>query len=316
MDIHNIKNSRRINKITNVLDEALDLLKSHKFNDLQPAILDDIQADMIDECIKLCRKGLKQEFEPIRTIHHLSCTGGTLITKCIAAMPNVMVLNEVDPLSTIDFNAEKPKFSPTDMLSLVRQGNQNVSENLLISLFLQNLQLLRDELGLIGKRLLLRDHSHSHFLRGPRVDKRPTLLSILSKHFETASILTIRDPVDCYLSLKKNGWIHFKPNTFDEYCRRYIVFLEKYKSIRVFRYEDFVDNPYAIMAKMCEELKFFHTEIFINTFDTFKFAGDSGRTGSIINRRPRRNYDASFLKEANLSINYSNLVSKLKYEHL
>jgi hypothetical protein len=151
-----------LRSLSSVLDEALSLLDGQGPRTEQHAVAEAVQPSLFEQCIELCRQGA-QELEPIRTIHHLSCTGGALITKCLAAMPNVMVLNEVDPLSTMRFRPENPIFTPTDMLALVRQGNHRVSEELLISLFIQDLQMLRKELSSVGKRLLLRDHNHSHF---------------------------------------------------------------------------------------------------------------------------------------------------------
>ncbi len=47
--------------------------------------------------------------QPIRIIQHLSCTGGTLISKFLAAMPNVVLLNEVNPLSQLHLDPQ-PRF--------------------------------------------------------------------------------------------------------------------------------------------------------------------------------------------------------------
>ena len=35
----------------------------------------------------------------IHTVHHLACTGGTVISKCLAAMPKVALVSEVNPLN-------------------------------------------------------------------------------------------------------------------------------------------------------------------------------------------------------------------------
>ena len=39
--------------------------------------------------------------QPYRVLHHMACTGGTLISRCLATMPNVVLLSEIDPLSAI-----------------------------------------------------------------------------------------------------------------------------------------------------------------------------------------------------------------------
>ena len=35
----------------------------------------------------------------LRSIHHLACTEGTLISKCIASMPDVALISEVNPMN-------------------------------------------------------------------------------------------------------------------------------------------------------------------------------------------------------------------------
>ena len=69
--------------------------------------------------------------EPIRTIHHFACTGGTLISKCIATMPNTQMLSEVDPLSTM-LQSKKPKFALTDIIILMQQSTRGIESGLII----------------------------------------------------------------------------------------------------------------------------------------------------------------------------------------
>ena len=42
-----------------------------------------------------------------RAIHHFACSGGTVISKCVAAMPHVALLSEVNPLNR--FGADPPE---------------------------------------------------------------------------------------------------------------------------------------------------------------------------------------------------------------
>jgi len=37
----------------------------------------------------------------IHTLHHLACTGGTVLSKCLAAMPRVALVSEVNPLNRL-----------------------------------------------------------------------------------------------------------------------------------------------------------------------------------------------------------------------
>lgn len=303
-----------LQSLADVLDEALCLLEAHGAAINPSTSAATIQPSLFEQCIELCRQVGAREAEPIRTIHHLSCTGGTLMTKCLAAMPNVTVLNEVDPLSKIQFNPEKPNFSPTDMLALVRQGDHRVSDDLLIQLFLQNLKILRSELAATGKRLLLRDHSHSHFLMDRSVKKRVSVLSMVAGQFATHSVVTVRNPLDSFLSLSKLGWETFQPFTFDEYCMRYMQFLDAYNGIPIFKYEDFVNEPVMRMEQICTALRLTYSPGFTETFDVFKFSGDSGRSGMAIKPRARRPYDSAFLEEVKTSDSYQLLAKRLGYE--
>lgn len=303
-----------IQQLAEVLDEALHLFESGRAANEQALTSYSVQPSLFEQCIELCKQGAIRDVEPIRTIHHLSCTGGTLITKCLAAMPNVMVLNEVDPLSTMANRAGKPTFSPTDMVALVRQGNRNVSEELLIKLFLENLKFLHGEFGAVGKRILLRDHSHSHFLHGDTLPKRPSLLAMVAREFATRSVVTVRDPVDSFLSVQNLGWLRFfKPSTFDEYCRRYLAFLDAYEDVPIVRYEDFVNDPPRVIFDICQILGLKYSDMFMETFDTFQLSGDSGRSSNVIEARPRRAYDAQFISAVNESLYYSKLIRRLGY---
>lgn len=293
------------------LDEVRSLLNNKKCSDDSCVAGDDVQTSSYGSSTSILGKSI---LEPIRTVHHLSCTGGTLMTKCLAAMPNVMVLNETDPLSTLLTNVDKPVFTPSDVISLVRQGDPGVSIRLLSRLFSNNLDVIFQEMSLLGKRLLIRDHSHSQYLTGSEVESRPSVLEIIGDKFKIKSLVTVRDPVDSYISLRKSGWIHYEPATFDEYCRRYLLFLESYQSLELFRYEDFIYNPLEQVEKMCRELDLQYSDLFIDTFDAFSFSGDSGRTGSKILQRPKRKIDKVLFKECEESENYFKLIKRLGYD--
>jgi hypothetical protein len=49
----------------------------------------------------------------VRTLHHVACSGGTLISRCLAALPDVVVLSELNPT-----NRHGPVFNPSHPLAL------------------------------------------------------------------------------------------------------------------------------------------------------------------------------------------------------
>jgi hypothetical protein len=250
----------------------------------------------------------------VRTLHHFSCTGGTLIAKCLAAQPNVVVFNEVDPRSKMGLSqTETSAFTPRDIISLLHQSASGSDERLIDEVFLADLQLIGREYAMGSRKLLLRDHSHSAYLTGAEPRDGPSLRAILCRRFLVRSVVTVRNPIDSYLSLLHNGWVHFKPATFEEYCCRYMRFLDDHADVPVLRYEDFVEAPQRVMQRMCHALDLPFCDDFPTVFARFKFSGDSGRSGDVIEPRTRREYSTEFRHEVLSSATFAALARRLGY---
>lgn len=307
-------NPRLLDDLRSTLHEALDALGADDTRSKRAPPQREIPPDLFRECIELCDRPGRVTVEPVRMIHHAACTGGTLIVKCLAAMPNVLVLNEIDPFSPLGFDPGNPNFRPSDLLALLREGDNYVDEALLEKLFLESFRVLHHETSMEGRRLVLRDHSHSHFFTGEQVRARPTFRTFLASTYRTVSVVTVRDPVDSYLSLVESRWLHFTPATFDEYCRRYHAFLDAYADEPLVRYEDFVADPAAVARGICDELELEFATTFTDTFDSFRFSGDSGRRGAVIEARPRKVMNDAFVEEVRASEAYVSLARRLGYE--
>jgi hypothetical protein len=228
-------------------------------------------------------------------------------------MPNTQLLSEVDPFNTPVKAPAKPQFAPTDMVTLMRQSTRGTSHELIAELFLNNLEVIHRQTMNSGLRLVLRHHAHSHYCRGNEVQDRPDLRTLVSSKFPVLSLVTVRDPIDSYLSLKANGWVHFTPATFDEYCRRYLAFIRAYEGVPIIRFEDFVNDPENEMAKICELLDLPFNPDFRDLFSVYRITGDSGRSGLVIESRPRRLVDAALASEIETSDCYQLLRSMLGY---
>lgn len=304
-----------VGQLTAVLDEALTLLRESSYAG-EPFANDknDTPASLLDQCLDLCAQHeAVVASEPIRTIHHFACTGGTLISKCIATMPNTQMLSEVDPLSTM-LQSKKPRFAPTDLITLMQQSTRGVESRLLLDLFLNNLKIIYSESIRLGQRLILRDHAHSHFCLGAGIPDRPNFRQIVTTKFDTLSLVTVRHPLDSFLALESMGWLNLSPRTFDEYCKRYIAFLHAYEGVPIIRYEDFVSTPNDTMNKVCEFLKIPFNDQFTNLFSVISLTGDSGRNGTIIESRSRRPVNQHLSEEVKVSVNYQALREILSYE--
>ena len=247
----------------------------------------------------------------MRTVHHLACTGGTRISRGIAAMPNTSVLSEVDPLSPM---FPRSSFNPTDLISLSRQGRQPVENAKLVQIFLAGLRVLHDQYRAQGRMLVLRDHSHSHFSYGETIPDRPDMREMLGADFHVLPLVSVRHPLDSLLSLIENGWFRLSPATLEEYARRYLVFLEHYKDVDILRYEDFVKSPESRMRQACEQLDLPYSADFETIFPVITLSGDSGRKSNVIRMRPRRDVPSDIAAQAAESGSYQILCDQLGYD--
>ncbi len=290
------------------LEVAIDMLK-----DYADAPLDDDAhlPSLLKQCESLSKAPIRPE--PVRTIHHFACTGGTLISKCLAVMPNVMVLSEIDPLSPLISLPKTPVFAPTDLIYGARRALHPLTDNATIDVFKASLQALYDALEKQGTYLCLRDHAHSQFCTDAIGENRPTLDEMVSGILPVKSVVTVRHPLESFLSLINNKWQHFSPFTIEEYASRYLQFLDRYTGVPLHRYEDFVESPDTILRKICDELALPFVEGAESMHQLVSLSGDSGRKSVKISARPRRPVPADLEAQTKRSKSYNELCARLEY---
>jgi hypothetical protein len=308
--------NRPVEKLVATLDDALGLLEAFSPPGVSVPVAGVSPASLLEHCLELCEQRGAVEPEPVRLVHHFACTGGSLICKCLAAMPSAQVLSEVDPLSPLGHDPEKLRFAPTDMVTLMRQSTRGTSAELSVAMFLRGLAAIHAEATLMGQRLVLRDHAHSHFCVGTAIPDRPSLREIVASALPVLSVVTVRHPVDSFLSLTANRWLHFQPATFDEYCGRYLAFLRAYEGVPRVRYEDFVAQPRETMRALCALLRLPYLDQFVELFTAFRMTGDSGRGGNVIESKPRRALEESQAREWRASSRFRELAAELRYDAL
>ena len=250
---------------------------------------------------------------PLGLVHHFACSGGTLISKCIASMPNVCLLSELDPLSAHGFDPTRPDFAPTDILRHLRYARTDTPADVVQETYLSALDTAYSLLGRSGRQIVIRDHTHSHYCTHADIDSRPTHLEIIQDRFDVRPILTVRNPVDSYISLQENGWIMHHPPNFDEYCRRYLRFLDDHRDVPLYKYEDIIASPRPMLQAICSEMQIDYDDGFEAVISVIPLTGDSGRMGTRISHRPPKPRPASLLKEMDDSSHYSDLISRLAY---
>ncbi|NQZ87259.1 MAG: hypothetical protein HRT54_06730 [Colwellia sp.] len=295
------------------LDDAVELLENSGIVEKNTVVLQNTLDPLIDtksllsRCEWLCESYTNTK-PTIRIIHHLACSGGTLFSKCISAMPNVYLLSEAHPFSDLRTNKSKPSYTPSDISMLTKHAGIPNQRALAVKLFKSAIDEVYKHVTNMGGTLVLRDHTHSDFNTNEVIPAKSVLIKLLEEDYNIASVLTIRNPIDSYASLIKNGWLHFEPSTFDEYCRRLLLLIESFEQNKIFKYEDFLANPQEQMLAITQALDLSFDDSFEYIFGMFSVTGDSGRSGDIIGERERI-VSAEVLEESLTSIHYQKLVS-------
>lgn len=243
------------------------------------------------------RFGILWRPREIASIHHLASTGGTIISKCIAAMPGVYLLSELHP-----FRANRPQFDPMAVAAQFQAKYGALSDNEMRAAFTAQVAVVARCAGRTRRNLVLRDHAHSDFCV-PDAPMRPTLLeTLLRAGYQVHAVVTIRDPVESYLSMLQEGW---RGLGFDEYCQRWIAFLECYRGRPVYRYEDFCDDPGQQVASLCRDLHVSFDPGFSSRIRDQKLTGDSGRRSDEIGARTAKPIPPELLRDIRTSPAYA-----------
>lgn len=301
------------------LDSAIDTIE--KFENLEKKKLDiptlpETYADaqsLLDRCESVSNK-YKSAKPKIRIIHHLACSGGSLISKCISSMPNVYLLSEVHPYADRQRKQrQQPLFSPQDIVSLADYAGVPMHKSLSEKIFLASIKSLHEHVDLYGGYVVIRSHSHTDYCSGEAINSSP-IVKILADFFDVQSVATLRNPIDSYLSLKKNNWLHFTPSTFDEYCRRVGFFIEEFGVENILTYDSFIVDPLLKMDTICEKLEIPFSDSFLDIFDAFKVTGDSGRKSDRIEAKSRRPMSETFIKEISNSKNFESICNKINVD--
>ena len=127
---------------------------------------------LLDRCEQIvANRNVKPQ---LRIIHHLACSGGTLVSKCLAALPNIYLLSELHPTTTLHQGGGKPKFLPADVTTQSRYANVPHIDTLAWKLFVSNIIQTYEHIGQYSGTLIIREHTHSDYCVGEDFsDQRP-----------------------------------------------------------------------------------------------------------------------------------------------
>lgn len=300
-------------QLLEAIEDALTMLDAYRTDTREVGELAAPLPGLLRQCEELCAQIGPP---PVRTLHHLASSGGTVISKCIAAMPNTILLSEIDPLSKIEVGRAEG-FAPTDLLLHLRRNIRAIPEQTLVKVFQAGLVALHKDLTACGQPLVLRDHAHSQFGTDEDPFARPTLREIIAEVLPLRSVVTLRHPLDAFLSMNHSvetlRWRRFHPFTLEEYAGRVLNFLARHDDVPVVLYEDFVADPDAALRRICTHLELTYSPVAVEVTSAVHLSGDSGRTGHVIARRARRPIPDEIAAQRDSSPTYGALCARFGY---
>lgn len=245
------------------------------------------------------------------TIHNVAASGGSICSQFVAACSNSLLVSEIAPSGWLlhphpDNRQYLHGFKPGRPLdhALLNSG-KDLSPELKLKYFGYQLEITLLHAHELGKNVLLREHNHSTF---PFHDQatRAELLPFLSSWLNSVSlniplkqwrpILTVRHPLDSFLSAREKGWheeyLQNGTNTFDSYClgllRMQQSFADQHKAL-VLRYEDLCSDSGSFLSHLSDGLGCsFFTQPTSSDISSVAVTGKSGRQSPHICLRERQ----------------------------
>lgn len=225
----------------------------------------------------------------IRIIHHWACSGGTIICRSIANLQNVVLLSEVHPYAYLRLIKPEPSYTPTDLIQQLCLPHNEADPVFCLAAWRGAITALAKKVADNNKVLVLRSHSHIDFFTGAQPETEHCITRILRDIHVTNALLTVRHPLDSWISIQRMSWDrHFRFGTFEEFCLRAIILVQASVGLPVVRYEEFTLNPDEGLKAVCINLNINLDTTQSSAFDLVRLSGDSGRSSNQIQPRNRR----------------------------
>ncbi len=250
---------------------------------------------------------------PIRILHQMARSGGTVISRCIGAMRDVVLLSEIHPDA---FHHYHPLSQAADWYQLF--SAEEVSEIVRVADPLNTIRIIAGRCAELGQHLVIREWSHWDYIGTPycRPAFRSTLSEILAPHFELRRIATVRHPLDQWLSLTRlfpaMGELDLSKTMRG--CR---AFAKMADAVGFHRYEDFVADPDRGLSLICEQIKLPFDASYRNAWQTNdKVTGDihGNRAGDRIQVLPRQPVPDDLRGPIERIADYQTILNVLNYQ--
>lgn len=264
---------------------------------------------------------IDKEQSPIRILHHWACSGGTIISRSIANQHNVVLLSEVHPLAYLRLTEPCANYSPTDIIQQLSLQQNGRDPSLCIAAWQGAVLNLNATLTERSQSLILRSHSHVDFFCGGLASRTPMISRSLKGQVPLIELLSVRHPLDSWLSILQKGWNkQLHTNDLETFCSRALNMLQGCEGMSWIRYEEFTLKPNELLKEINNFLQLRGAKNHTYNLKNIKLSGDSGRSSDIIGMRPRQLVPNKELKQIDEALskgirsNYIRLCHQLGYK--
>jgi hypothetical protein len=253
----------------------------------------------------------KKNLKPIVIMLSYARSGGTLLNRCIASLPNTLVLSEinVEALCPSSCNTIKEQAKKWYNLELKSEG------------FIENIEEIYKYCISKNLTLVIRDWIFGSFVPSKYNHFKPSkslaTLDAISMVFSVIPFAFVRNSIDVWLSLQASPRTFYDKNL--EFLYEFTKSLTNNK-IKFFKYEDFCKNPIKEMKKICSYTEINYSNLFLNYADFKNVTGDTdlpehsrGIEQGKIDLLPRRKSLNLFSDEINLKTRANEINQILKY---
>lgn len=208
--------------------------------------------------------------KPIIVMLSYARSGGTLLNRCIASMPNIIMLSEVNVEALCPSSCNTIKDQVKEWYGIILKSDG----------FIENIKELYSYCLTTGLILAVRDWTFGSFVpsRYNNFEPSKTLatLNAVSRYFPVKPFALVRDSIDIWLSLNASPRTFYDKNL--EYLYEFVTSVIDHK-IKIFRYEDFCKDPVEVMHSICDYAGMEYSDQFKSFSNYFKVTGDIDMPG-------------------------------------
>jgi len=225
----------------------------------------------------------------IRLIHNLPRSGGTIISKCLGAQKDVILLSEIHPegiLISKKMGVHSSNFDPIFQSQtwnnlFEKDEYKNICNSNLE--FVKKIDLIFEKAELTSKKLIIRDWAFADFFGKPFIEPsyKNSLFEILNKKYSILNLYVIRHPLKLYASCYNNFSFFRRNYNFDFFIKGYKNYLLNTSKNKICIFENFIQEPEKSLRNMCSILKIDYDKNYLKKIKDVNLTGDPNAKNSI-----------------------------------